>query len=87
MLAEETPLAFCGDLTPAEILECGALVKQCTVEVGILREGICVDTAVFRSIEDAKAFLADGVWPEADEVVVLSERQEGTVADEDAGAL
>ncbi|MCL2843598.1 MAG: hypothetical protein FWE28_09140 [Oscillospiraceae bacterium] len=45
----------------------------CYVNVGVLQAGVCVDAAVFRDAETAEACLEDGVWPEADAVVVLPE--------------
>ena len=69
----EVPTVFTGPLTPGEIMECDALVKTCAVNVGALRNGVCVDTAAFLDIETAEEFLRVGVWPDADAVVLLPE--------------
>lgn len=70
-LSDEHPAIFTGALTPAEIMVCDAIVKQQCIEVGIIKDGICIDAAVFQGLETAENFLADGVWPEADAVVEL----------------
>ena len=62
---------FAGKLTPAEIMECDALYEESFVYVGIMRAGLCIDSAVFGDLATAEAFLADGVWPEADAVLHL----------------
>lgn len=45
--------------------------KETTISVAILRDGICVDAAVFSDMSTAEQFLADGVWSEADAVCRL----------------
>ncbi|MCL2568598.1 MAG: hypothetical protein FWE12_04070 [Oscillospiraceae bacterium] len=64
---------FAGPLTVAEIMECDALVKACAVNVGVLRDGMCIDSLAFLDIKTAEGFLAAGIWSDADAVVVLPE--------------
>ena len=70
---ELSAATFCGNLTPAEIMVCDAEAKAHVVNIGILKSGTCIDTAVFCSVETARDFLESGVWPEADAVTVLPE--------------
>lgn len=53
-----------------------ALEKTCAESyknIGILTDGVCIDTAVFESLKTAKDFLKKGVWQGADAVAELSE--------------
>lgn len=62
-----------GQLTMAELVACDETAQARCMDIGVMQAGVCVDAAVFQDIEDAEACLADGVWPEADGVVVLPE--------------
>ena len=71
LTADPLPGAFVGELTPLEIMACDKTVKACGIKVGILRAGRCVDIAMFQTLTTAEEFLANGVWPEADDIAEL----------------
>ena len=67
---KESPLAQLSQVAYA------ALVKECQEKhkaIGILQNGICIDVAVFPSVETAQTFLKSALWPEADTVAALQE--------------
>ena len=70
---EPESAAFFGELTPAEIMAFDAICTARDIHVGIIKDGICQDVAIFRDIETASAFLESGTWPRADSVVILPE--------------
>jgi hypothetical protein len=43
------------------------------MKVGIMKNTLCINAAVFETIETARKFLADGVWTDADDVQELPE--------------
>ena len=43
------------------------------MQIAILKDGAVIDAAVFDDFETAQAFLAAGVWPDADAVQALPE--------------
>jgi hypothetical protein len=43
------------------------------MNIGIIKDTLCIDAAVFETIETAQRFLADGVWTDADDVRELPE--------------
>lgn len=56
------------------VAEYRALEKSCAESykhIAILKDGICIDTAVFEDAKTAKSFLKAGVWSEADAVRAL----------------
>ena len=65
--------AFAGNMTPAEIMACDAICKARDVTLAVLREGEVIDVAEFQDVNTAEQFLQNGVWPQADAVVVLPE--------------
>jgi len=72
-LEEQAPIMFTGDLSPAEILACDAKTKEYCFDVGVIKDGVCIDTGIFSDMADVEAFLALGVWPGADAVAALPE--------------
>jgi len=62
-------------LSALSIDEYRVLEKTCAEtykNIGVMRDGICIDTAVFESLKMAKDFLKKGVWQEADAVVEIA---------------
>lgn len=41
------------------------------MNVGIIKSGVCINTCLFADLQTAQAFLAAGVWPDADSVTEL----------------
>jgi len=69
--AEVAEFVLEGCATPKEIMAYYECCKSYYIKIGVLKDGACVDAAVFRDLATAEDFLADGVWPGADGVVKL----------------
>ena len=41
------------------------------INIGIMRKGVCIEVAVFDSIETAQAFFAAGMWVDADTIAEI----------------